>query len=151
MSHTTTLKTVVIRDVAALQRTVAELKAKGVNCDLVENQRPRMYYAKQHGESAYVLKLHDAPYDVGFDLQADGSYAPVFDEWADHVANQIGAGKGCGLAKPGTPEGRAQWAIGQFMQGYAKNAAINAATAQGFMVESTSYDKDGNLHLTIAA
>jgi hypothetical protein len=146
MSHTTKLKAVEIRDVAALHAAVGDLKASGVNCDLVQNQKPRMYYGDQHGTCAYVLKLHSAPYDVGFDLQADGSYAPVFDEWQGYVGSQIGAA--CPM--PNTQEGRAQHAIGKFTQSYAKHAAINAAMAQGYMVEGTEVDQDGNVHLTLA-
>jgi hypothetical protein len=146
MSHTTKLKAVEIRDVSALHSAVAELKSSGVNCDLVQNAKPRMYYNDQHGNCAFVLKLHDAPYDVGFDLQPDGSYLPVFDEWAGHVGGQIGAT--CPM--PNTQEGRAQHAIGKFTQSYAKHAAINAALAQGYMVEGTEVDADGNVHLTLA-
>lgn len=146
MSHTTKLKAVEIRDVAALMSAVGDLRASGVNCELVQNQKPRMYYSNQHGECAYVLRLNDAPYDVGLDLQADGSYAPVFDEWSGHVSRNIGAT--CPL--PGTPEGRAQHAIGKFLQGYAKHAAMNAALAQGYMVEGSEVDADGNVHLTLA-
>lgn len=146
MSHTTTLKSVKIQDVAAMRAAVAELKAKGIDCDLLENAKPRMYYATQHGTCDYVLKLNKSPYDVGFDKQADGSFVPVFDEWQQKVAGQIGAT--CPM--PGTAEGRVQHQIGQFVQAYAKHAAINQATMQGYIVESTNTDKDGNLHLVLA-
>jgi hypothetical protein len=141
------LKAVVIKDVSALHAAVGDLKAAGVKCDLVQNQTPRMYYSSQHGNCAYVLKLHDSAYDVGFDLQADGSYLPVFDEWANHVSSQIGAGSTCPL--PTTQEGRAQHAIGKFAQSYAKHAAINSAVSQGYMVEGTEIDADGNVHLML--
>lgn len=148
MSHTTTLKTVAIKDVAAMRNAVAELRAKGINCELRENVKPRMYYQNQHGVCPYVLALPNCPYDVGFDKQPDGSYAPVFDEWAGHIAGQIGAGASCPM--PNTPEGRAQHALGQFFQAYAKHATINAATAQGYMVESATVDNKGNVQLVLS-
>jgi hypothetical protein len=146
MSHTTKLKAVEIKDVSALFAAVADLRASGVNCELVQNAKPRMYYNDQHGECAFVLKLPDTRYDVGFDRQADGSYAPVFDEWQGYVGSQIGAA--CPM--PNTQEGRAQHAIGKFLQNYAKHAAMNAAIAQGYMVEGTEVDADGNVHLLLA-
>lgn len=146
MSHTTTLRGVQIRDIAALSSAVADLKAKGVNCDLISNARPRMYYGNQHGVCDYVLKLPNSQYDVGFDRQADGSYAPVFDEWAGSVAGQIGAT--CPM--PTSAEGKVQRQIGQLLQNYAKHAAINAAVAQGHTVESCTQDEEGNLNLVLA-
>jgi hypothetical protein len=149
MSHTTKLNNVVIRDVAALTAAVAELQAAGVRCELKTNAKPRMYYGNQHGDCDYVLSLKDSQYDVGFDRQKDGTFVPVFDEWNGHVSRQIGADAAV-CPMPNTPEGRAQHAIGKFMQFYAKNAAINAAVSQGYMVEGAVMDDKGNCHLTIA-
>lgn len=145
MSHTTTLKTVSIRDLAALRAAVEELNAAGVSCDLVERAVPRMFYASQHGECDYVLKLHKCRFDVGFDKQADGSYVPVYDEWGNNVGTQIGAT--CNIAK--TPEEKATQQIGRLMQGYAKHAAVNAAVSQGYFVESTVTDEKGTVHLVL--
>lgn len=148
MSHTTTLRNVAIRDVSAMMQAVADLKADGVNCELVENAKPRMYYTKQGETCDYVLKLNDGQYDVGFAHQEDGSYAPVMDTWGGHVGNQIGADVNV-CPMPGSAEGKAQHAMGKFMQNYSRNAAINAAVAQGYSVESTEVDAEGNVHLTI--
>lgn len=145
MSHTTKLNNVTIRDVSAMQSAVEALRAKGIQCSLVQNAKPRMYYSNQHSNSDYVLKLDNCPYDVGFDKQQDGTYAPVFDEWAGNVGRQLGAA--CPM--PNTPEGRAQHQIGQFMQEYAKAATINQAIAQGYMVEGAETDQEGNVHLTL--
>lgn len=147
MSHTTTIKTVKITNVQALHKAVAELKAKGVNCELVENARPRMYYDHQQVLCPYVLKLPGTKYDVGFEKQEDGSFAPIFDEYQGYVSSQIGAK--CALPK--TAEGRSQHAIGQLMQGYAKHAAIDAAVSQGYVVEGCMIDPTTHaVHLTIA-
>jgi len=147
MSHTTTLKGVVIRDISALKAAVAELQQKGINCELLEGARPRMYYGNQHGTCDYVLKLKDGQYDIGFDKQENGAYAPVFDEWSNHISSKLGAS--CPL--PSTPEGRAQHQIGQLLQSYQKHMAINAAVAEGYLVESAYTDDKGNVQLTIAA
>lgn len=146
MSHTTTIKSVKITDINALRAAVADLQAQGVKCSLKENVRPRMYYGNQHGVCPFVLHLEGSRYDVGFDKQKDGSYVPVFDEWQGHVGGQIGAT--CPM--PNSPEGRAQHAIGRMLQGYAKHAAMNAALAQGYMVESCETDEKGNVNLVLA-
>lgn len=121
------------------------LKAKGINCDLLENTKPRMYSNRQSPECEYVLRLHDGSYDVGFKQQKDGTYTPVLDTWNNQVSNQIGAT--CPM--PNTAEGRAQHAIGQFHHEYSKAATINAALQQGFTVESTEIDENGYEHITL--
>lgn len=148
MSHTTTIKSVPIKDIAALRAAVKDLQDAGVKCELRENVRPRMYSDAQSratGVCDYVLHLDNSPYDVAFVKQKDGSYAPAFDEWSGRVAGQIGAS--CPL--PNTAEGRAQHAIGKLMQGYGKHAAMNQARAEGYIVESATYDKNQNLVLTL--
>lgn len=144
MSHTTTVKSVKITDINALQLAIQQLKAEGVRVDLLQNAKPRMYYQNQHGNSAYVIKLHDGQYDVGLDLQADGSYVPVFDEHAGYVAKYLGAKR---ARKQG--EESAQHALGNLLQKYAVNVAVNTAAMQGYIVESTEVDNDGNVHITL--
>jgi len=144
LSHTTTVRSVKITDINALQLAITQLKAEGVNIDLLQNAVPRMYYNNQHGKCAYVVKLHNSPYDVGLELQADGSYIPVFDEFSGHVAKQIGAKR---AIKRG--EETAQHALGNLLQKYAVNVAVNTASMQGYIVESTEVDTDGNVHITL--
>lgn len=144
MSHTTAIKSVPIKDIAALKRAVADLQSEGIKCELVEGQRPRMYYKDQHGICDYVLKLPGS-YDVGFDKQKDGTYAPVFDSHANHVGKHLAAS--CPM--PNTAEGRQQHHIGKLMQGYSKYAAINAAVKAGYIVQGTTTDADGKIHLTL--
>lgn len=149
MSHTTTLKGVEIKDVSAIRSAVANLKARGINIELVENAMPRMYYREQErdvGNCEFVLKLPGSRYDVGLKKNKAGNYEPVFDEWNRQVQGQIGAA--CPV--PSTAEGRAQHAIGQFLQEYGKEAAVNAAILQGYAVESTEVDEDGTVHLTLS-
>ncbi len=148
MSHTTTLRSVAIRDASAIRAAASALKAKGINCDLIENASPRMYGSHQTMQCEYVLKLNDGTYDVGFKLQKDGTYSPVFDEYQRHVGGQIGANVDV-CPMPKTQDGKAQHQIGQFMQAYTEAATINAAVAQGYSVESTVTDAEGNVHLTL--
>ena len=148
MSHTTKLKTVIIRDVSALRSAVAELAASGIKCHMIENAKPRMYYAGQGEVCDYVLKLDAGKYDVGFEKQEDGTYVPVFDEYANYVGDFLGADRAvCPL--PSTREGKVQHQLGKFFQSYAKHAAINVAIASGYMVENTTTDAAGNVHLVL--
>ena len=144
MSHTTTIKAVPVTDISALQAAVAELKAKGVNIELIQDAVPRMYYANQHGKCDYVVQLNNSRYDVGFEKQADGSYTPVLDTWAGEINRSIGAS--CPL---GEYADQGLHAIGQLMQSYSKHAAINAAVSEGHTVSDCYVDTDGNVQLTL--
>lgn len=149
MSHTTKLKSIAIRDISALRSAVAEIKASGVECELVEKQTPRMYSPQQEkdlGVCDYVLRLPNSRYDVGFEKQQDGSYIPVFDDWNNQVGSQIGAA--CPM--PGTKEGNAQHAIGRFMQSYLKHATTNIARAKGQMVQSCHVNPNGEIKLVLS-
>jgi hypothetical protein len=144
MSHVTKLKGVKITDLRAVQAAVAKLQQKGIKCSLVQNQKPRVHGMDAAPVCEHVLKLNGA-YDVGLQKQKDGSYEPVFDTYMNHVGKEIGAT--CPM--PNTPAGRQQHQMGQFLQAYAEEAAKNQAIAQGYLVESTSTDNDGNVHLTL--
>jgi len=149
MSHVTRVGGVKIKDVAAMKSAVQELVKKGVRCELVENQVPRMHGEAEHrrvGKCEYVLKLHSGSYDVGFKKQTDGTYEAVIDTYGSHVGKQIGAA--CPM--PNTAEGRAQHQMGQFMQQYTRHAVINAERAKGRMVEDCIIDAQGKMHLTIS-
>lgn len=148
MSHTTTISNVPIRDIRALKSAVADLQAQGVKCELVENQKPRLYSQGQSndlGNCEYVLRLQESRYDVGFKKQADGAYAPVTDLWGGDVGRNIGAK--CPM--PNTGEGRAQHGIGRLMQEYTKHATLNYASDHGMMVENTTVGADGQIVLTL--
>ena len=145
MSHTTTIKGVPIRDIEALTEAVKELNAKGVKCSLVKDQAPRMYYANQHKKCDYVLKLNDCPYDVGFDKNPDGSYAPVTDLFSGHVAKLLGA-KG---PMPKKANDQTRHAIGKFTALYTKHATLNVAKERGFTVDSILENKEGGYDITL--
>ncbi len=154
MSHTTEIKAVPIRDIAALRAAVNELKAKGINIDLVQNENPRMYYADQlqrhlgtDSETCdYVVKVNDASYDVGFIKQDDGTYSMVFDDWKKSVNNVLGCE---GNSQSSDAAEKTMRSVGKLTQAYSKHAAINAATTKGYKVTGTHVDSDGNIHLEI--
>lgn len=100
VSHSTTIKTVPIKSQSALRAAIAELQSNGVNIELQENCKPRMYYKNQiakqivstakEGEFSFnedpdvcdfVIHLPDSFYDIGLLRQEDGSYTPVFDDY----------------------------------------------------------------------
>lgn len=141
MSHTTKIKSVAIRSISAVREAVKRLQAQGVQCELVENQRPRMYYNNQHGVCPYVLKLQGR-YDVGLDRQEDGSYVPVFDSWEGDISKQIGVS-----AKGLSGEEEQAANIGRFMQEYGRAVTMEAAMAQNLMLESETRDEQGTYHL----
>ena len=128
MSHTTQIRSVPIRSISAIRSAVALLKQKGVDCDLIMNAQPRMYFANQHASCAYVIRLNKSRYDVGLDLQEDGSYLPVMDTWAGEIERQLGNPKAKGEAKP----------IAKFLQAYTREAAIESAVESGYMIDSVS-------------
>lgn len=135
MSHTTTIKNLAITDIGVLRQAVQSLQEQGIRCELVENVKPRMYYNDQHGVCPYVLKMAGSQYDVGFELQGDGSYAAVMDVHGGYIQKAL--------------KGTSTNPLGGLIQEYGKHAAINAAVMQGYNVESCAYDEQGNLQLVL--
>lgn len=144
MSHTTAITSVVFTDIAALKQAVVELKSSGVNCELLENAKPRAYYSAQEGmgQADYVLKLNDSRYDVGFykDKEA-GGYVARTDLFGGDVQRQLGA------QAQGT-ESPQQAALGKLYQGYAINAATRQAARQGYRVRRVT-KADGTVQLVM--
>ena len=147
MSHTTTLKTIQIKSVAALQEAVEFLSSQGINCELQQNVVPRMYYDNQVGKCDYVLKLRDCAYDVGFQKQDDGSYLPVYDSWAGHLQNVIGSPTTCEI--PTTEEGRQAASVARLLDCYAVHAAKKELEDSGAYYNYTVLynDQDGSYTL----
>jgi len=146
MSHTQKISKVPIKDISALRSAVRDLVESGIQCSLVQNKKPRMYYSDQHGVCDHVLVFENGDYDIGFDKQNDGSYVPVFDDFGGRISRFTGAA--CPM--PNTHEGQLQHAVGKLMQSYSKHAAINAATNAGYSVESCYLDDDGHVQIQLA-
>ena len=123
---------------AAFESACQAMRQKGVVFDVIKNATPRMYYSEQAaqvGQCDMVLRLKNSRYDVGFKRQDNGDLVPVFDGWDNDIRNTgIGTAAACPI--PNSPAAQEQAHIGSFMQEYSKHAAINAATANGYMVES---------------
>jgi len=127
MSHTTSVKSIKIVSIPALEAAVAELAAKGIKISLAQNATPRAYYANQAGlgKADYVIKLGDAPYDIGLYKSEDGSYEARTDFFAGHIDRILGA-------KASKPENAQQARMGKFFQAYAINAAQIEARRKGY-------------------
>lgn len=144
MSHTTTIKGVSLKDADIIRRAVQYLQDNGIPVSLEEHAVPRMYYKSQEAEVGtcdFVLRLgNNARYDVGLKLEKD-KFVPYMDLWGGDVARVLGNGN----------ERGAENAIGKFLQAYGREAAIDAAISQGYMVEDVTTDAEGNMHVVIAA
>lgn len=149
MSHTSKINTVTIVDVHALRAACTELKNRqGVNLTLEENIIPRAYYSngRQAGMSEaapYVVRLHDARYDVGlYRNEEDTGYEARCDIWNGEIARHLGVPQTAGIS-------RDQAAVGKLYNLYSVHAAMRAAAAQGHSV--TRVDKeDGEVQLTVS-
>jgi hypothetical protein len=139
MSHTVKVKSVVIRSVSALRAAVSELNSKGIVCELLNDQKPRMYFDGQHGKCELVLRMQGCKYDVGFEKQKDGTYTPVMDTWSNYLKDVIGDKR---------VEGDAGH-IAKFLRAYTKAATIEAATEAGYMIESVDEHVDGSCVVNI--
>ena len=128
MSHTSTISGVQIVSISALTAAVAELNKAGVKCELIKGGTPRAFYANQEnlGPADYIVKLADAPYDIGLYKNGDAFEART-DFWGGHVERCLG-----GRA---TTEARADQAkMGRLFQLYAVHAATEKARRQGHSV-----------------
>lgn len=140
MSHTTTIDAIKITDVQALRSACNELKASGVNVDLIENATPRAYSTGQMSQADFVVKLNDTKFDVGLYKQ-DNEYVAKCDFWNGYVESVLGAPQGAG-------ESPQQAKLGKLYQAYAVNAAENAAVQQGYTVQR-SEQADGSMLLQV--
>lgn len=143
MSHTTAIKSIKITNVQALQGAVLALQQQGVGCALLEGGTPRAYYDNQPdmGPAAYVLKLNDAPYDVGFYHQPDGSLEPRTDFYGGHVERLLGG-------KATAPQHVEQARLGKLFMHYGVCVATEQAIRQGQNV-TRNVDAQGNVQLVI--
>lgn len=145
MSHTSEISAVAIVDIGALEATVAELKASGIQCSLLKNAKPRAYYDNQQGMGVapFVLKLDQSRYDVGFYPNETGGYVARTDLFGGDIQRLLGTVKG-------EKETVQQAALGKLYQGYAINATVRQAAKQGYRVQR-SLKSDGTVQLTLTA
>lgn len=143
MSHTSTIQAVKILSIGALRAAVEELNSKGTRCSLIENARPRAYFADQDGmgQAPFVLQLADAKYDIGFYADGKGGYDARTDFWSGSVEKQLGV-----VACSST--GKEQAKLGKLFQAYGIHAAMETARKQGYTVRRVA-GKEGAEQLIV--
>lgn len=127
MSHTTTIKAIAIVDVEALRAAVAELAQSGMKISLQDGGTPRAYFNNQKGMGAadFVIKLGDAPYDIGVYKNEAGTYELRTDFWGGSVERVLGA-------QASSAEKRDQAKLGKLYQMYGVHATLRQARKQGY-------------------
>lgn len=141
MSHTTSIASIKITNIAALRLAIAELAAQGLKIALQEGGTPRAYYPNQTGLGVadFVVKLGDARYDIGLYKDKDGAYEARTDFWAGDVEKVLGA-------PASSPAAAGQAKLGRLFQAYGLNAATLEAKRKGYMVQRVP-QKDGTIQL----
>jgi hypothetical protein len=147
VSHTTTIKSIVINSKEALVAAVRELNQQGIICNLKENSVPRAYYKGQTGmeKADLVLTLTQAPYDIGLYKQTNGEYELRTDFWGGHVEKLLSSHAS---SEDRTPETKVQAKLGKLYQSYAANAAEIAAQNQGYQTQRVNA-KDGSMQIVV--
>lgn len=128
MSHTTSIRSIKIQSIPALEAAVAELAGKGIRVSLISNATPRAYYQGQQGmgKADYVIQLADAPYDVGIYKDGEnGGYEARTDFFMGSVEKILGA-------RASSQEHVQQARMGKLFQAYAINAAQLEARRKGY-------------------
>ena len=92
MSHNSVIKGISINDKSLIEIAVKSLQSQGINIELLENTKPRMYFDHQHPLPADIcLRLKDSHYDVALDWNSETEeYDIVFDEWAGSIKDVLG-------------------------------------------------------------
>lgn len=146
MSHTTSIKSIKIMDIAALRAAVNALANNGVNISLQEGGKPRAYYSTQEGMGAadFVIRLPGAAYDIGLYKDKDGSYEARTD-----FHRPWDKSKGCAVedvlgVKASDSDKVAQAKLGKLYAEYAAQATIMKARAAGYTGIRRVMQKDGS-------
>jgi len=149
MSHNITVSDIKITDLDALESAVNELKAEGANISMSRNAKYRGYNTSQSRDTMpVVINLPDAPWDLGFDKDAEGNYVPVFDPYKGHIRNAVGFqpnevdGTACDINSPAVH-------IGKLIQRYAACKIEREAAVQGRSVQRAGVDEHNNIRLVV--
>ena len=140
MSHNVVVNNIKITDLVALEQAVNELKQAGSNISIAYNCRYRGYDTRQSIDNMpVVIKLHDAPWDIGFGKDEQGNYNPVFDPYKGYVQKEVGyyAGeldsKSCDVNSPSIH-------LGRLIQHYTACKIEREVAMQGHSVTRTGID-----------
>lgn len=143
MSHTSTVKSIKIQSITALEAAIKELQQKGIQCALVANSKPRAYFDNQQGMGMadYVVHLPGSKYDIGLYKGDDGSYEARTDFYRGDVEAILGV-------PASSPESADQARMGKLFQAYGIHAAMEAARKKGYMVQRRNL-ADGTVKLEV--
>lgn len=150
MSHVTAIRTVPIKDKAAITSAVKELGG-----EIIEKKEYKWYgrhvgdYAlpkgmkkEDLGKCEFAAKFPGINYEVGFSkVEGEEGLFPLFDFWGSDSSGSGHDGKY--LQKKIGDD------AGILMQKYSTHAAINAALSAGYMVMGQTTDAKGNVHLEL--
>lgn len=144
MSHTSTISSVKIASIAALEVAIANLNSRGIACSLTKDATPRAFYPDQPGlgKAEYVVNLPGAKYDVGLYLQPDGTYQARTDFWSGSVEQCLGG-------KPTTPERAEQAKMGLLFQEYNAAVTMEASRRKGLTVQRRLNSETGRITLEL--
>jgi hypothetical protein len=120
-------------------------------------------FHKNVEECDYVIRCHDAYYDIGLIFNKAGELVPFFDDYdrASFNVPETNTGHGpirqfLGAQFAGKVEhwsgqreaGEQQLhSVGQLMQQYSIAQTCEQAAAEGMMISHTTTDEEGNVHL----
>lgn len=146
MSHTSTIKSIVISSVTALRAAVEELARTGTACRLIEKAKPRAYFENQQGMGLadYVLQLDGASYDVGFYKQENNTYEPRTDFWGGSVERVLGTP----CPANASAEVAERHKLGKLLQLYGVHVTMEQARRKGLACRRIT-GKDGVIKLEL--
>jgi hypothetical protein len=128
MSHNVLISNVKITNLDALRRAIQELSAEGINVAFLEQKTFRTYRG-QSNKCDFCVSLPDQSYDVGFQLQRDGSYIPICDA---SMMPKDGSSISCAWRQGDSHQDWNRIAIGKLVQRYTTCVTEDTFAMQGF-------------------
>ena len=145
MSQTSTISSIHITSIEAVQAAVEELKRRGVKIELGTNAEPRAWSRGQLPVAPYLLQLPECRFDVGlYESEKNGvkGYTPKCDLHGGLIADHIGVPQ-----EKGVDSTQAQ--LGKFMQEYVLCATEREAFQRGYQASRVP-QQDGSVQLVIS-
>jgi hypothetical protein len=147
MSHTTSVKTVKVTDIRAMEAAVQHMnETKGTNLKMVMGGEVQLWFEKQ--KCAFVINVPGVQrnLNVGFQGNEAEGYSPVFDSHGGWIAKYIGGGKD--MAKTQDEHNLAN--IGGLMHAYAVQSVRNVASSAGSQIDLTYNNATGETVMLVA-
>ena len=145
MSHTTTVKSIKVTDLAVLERAVTRLaQQKGVDLRFERDSQCRLWFNSPVMPA--VVKVPGCKFDVGFKANEDGTYSPQFDAHGGWLYPYTGGG--AEIAE--TSDEKKLSMIGGLMQAYAIEAVNNVAGNSNAMVQENWNSDTGEMVMLVA-